>query len=147
VVRTRKVTAVVLGVLVLVLSGCDSEAGPKTVQQVQNLGPDALPIKLDALTADDCFLSPSAQPPKGCEKFVTELGNTAGSVRERGLADKDLQLGVQADRLDKAVASYRSNACNTVTTTGNGPCGDALTEIAGALTLIKTDVGKQGTTG
>lgn len=131
----------------LVLSGCDSEAGPKTAPQAQDPGPDALPVKLIALTADDCFRSPGSQPPKGCEKFVTELGNTAGSVRERGLADKNQQLGVQADRLDKAVAAYRSNSCNTVTTTGNGPCGDALTEIAGALNLIKNEIQKQGTTG
>lgn len=139
--------AVVLGVLVLGLSGCDSEAGPKTAPVAGNAGPDALPIKLDALTADDCFLSPAVQPPKGCEKFVTELGNTAGSVRERGLADKDQQLGVQADRLDRAVAAYRSNACNTVTTTGNGPCGDALSDIAGALNLIKTDIQRKGSAG
>lgn len=132
----------------LLLSGCgDNEAGPKTAQPAGDPGPDALPIKLNALTVDDCYLSPDIQIPQGCEKYVTELGNTVNTLRDRATTSKDPQLTVQADRLDKAVSTYRSNSCNTVTSSGNGPCKDALVDIAGTLNLIKANVQKQGTPG
>jgi hypothetical protein len=140
--------AVVIGALVLLLSGCGgNEAGPKVARPAGDPGPDALPIKLNALTVDDCFLSPSLQIPKGCEKYVTELGGTVNTLRDRATTSKDPKLNDEADGLSKAVAAYRSNSCDTVTASGNGPCKNALVDIAGTLAVIKANVLKQGTTG
>ena len=50
--------------LVLVLSGCGTEAGP-TPKQGGEPGPDALPTKLAALTVDQCYASPRTQLPEG----------------------------------------------------------------------------------
>jgi hypothetical protein len=134
-------------VLVLVLSGCGSN-GTVTAPtgQTQSEGPDTLPLKLKALTADQCFLAPSQQRPKSCEKYVTELGNTAAQVRKRAGA-KDKPLSNLADQLDTAVNAFRSNNCLTVDTPGNGPCTQAISDIATALQAIKTRVNGQATTG
>lgn len=139
--------AVIGGVLVLVLSGCGSnEAGPTPSGATRDEGPDALPLKLKALTADQCFLAPAAQPPKTCEKYVTELGNTAAQVRKRAGA-KDQPLATLADQLDVGVNAFRSNNCITVPTPGNGPCTQAITDIATALQAVKTRVNGQATPG
>ena len=102
-------------------------------------------MKLDALSVDQCYLNPRTQTPKGCEKFVTELGGTAGSVRERAKGSNK-PLIAQADALDHAVAAYRGSSCSTVTTPG-GPCTQALSDIASAVTAIKQLVKGQATTG
>jgi len=65
--------------LVLVLSGCGNEAGPAPKRGGEP-GPDALPTKLTALTVDQCYASPRTQLPKGCEKYVTELGSVPGEL-------------------------------------------------------------------
>jgi hypothetical protein len=134
-------------VLVLVLSGCGSNgAGPTPTGPTRDEGPDALPLKLKALTADQCFLAPAQQRPKTCEKYVTELGNTAAQVRQRAGA-KDQPLSNLADQLDTAVNAFRSNNCITVDTPGNGPCTQSISDIATALQAIKTRVNGQATTG
>jgi len=81
--------------LVMVLSGCGNEAGP-TPKQGGEPGPDALPTKLDALTVDQCYASPRTQLPKGCEKYVTEVGNVPGTARKRA-ADRDPRLAAEAE--------------------------------------------------
>jgi hypothetical protein len=140
------VLAAVGGALVLALSGCGGAAtGPTPASQAPDQGPDTLPIKLNALSADECFLSPDMQAPKGCEKYVTELGNTARSVRQRA-GSQDQRLASLADEVDKAVGAYRSHACNTVSSPGNGPCTQALTDIASTLSSIRTAVAQQATT-
>jgi len=138
--------AAIGGALVLLLSACGGhEAGP-TPKQGGSAGPDALPVKLNALTADQCFLSPDQQSPKGCEKYVTEIGNTAAQVRARA-GVKNVPLGQLADQLDKGVKAYRDNTCNTVGTPGNGPCTRAVSDIAATLTAIKSSVDSQPPTG
>ncbi|MGW5722710.1 hypothetical protein ACWEVP_41520 [Amycolatopsis sp. NPDC003865] len=131
-------------VLVLVLSGCGGEAGP-TPKQGGEPGPDALPTKLDALTVDQCYASPRTQLPKGCEKYVTEVGNVPGSARKRA-DDRDPQLVAEADKLDTAVKAFRSASCTTVPDPG-GPCTQALVDIAGALTDLKKQVAARPTSG
>lgn len=141
-VRTQRVMAAIGGALVLLLSACGGqEAGP-TPKQGGEPGPDALPLKLNALTADQCFLAPDQQQPKECEKYVTELGNTAAQVRARA-GVKDVPLSKLADQLDKGVKAYRDNTCNTVDKPGNGPCTQAVADIAAALNAIKTSVNSQ----
>ena len=129
------------------LSGCGSnQAGPTPTGQTRDAGPDTLPLKLNALTADQCFLAPAQQGPKTCEKYVTELGNTAAQVRNRAGAT-DQPLTKLADQLDAAVGAFRSHTCTTVETPGNGPCTQAISDIATALQAIKTKVKGQATTG
>jgi hypothetical protein len=135
------------GALVLVLSACGGNgASSAPTPQAPAPGPDALPIKLRALTVDECFLSPDRQVPKGCEKYVTQLGNTAGSVRRRA-GGNDPRLTALADEIDKAVSAYRSHSCNTVSAPGNGPCTQALSDLARILGEIQTAVTRQATTG
>lgn len=131
-------------VLVLVLSGCGNEAGP-TPKQGGEPGPDALPTKLDALTVDQCYASPQTQLPKGCEKYVTEVGNVPGAARKRA-DDRDPQLVAEADKLDQAVKSFRGASCTTVPTAG-GPCTQALVDIAAALSGLKKQVDARPTSG
>jgi hypothetical protein len=137
---------VVLGsaLLVLVLSGCGSEAGP-TPKQGGAPGPDALPTKLAALTADQCYASPRTQLPKGCEKYVTELGNVPGAARKRA-GDKDPQLVTEADGLAKAVGAFRGAGCTTVAEPG-GACTQTLVDIAAALSGLKKQVDARPTAG
>lgn len=131
--------------LVLVLSGCGNEAGPTPKQGGGEPGPDALPTKLDALTTDQCFASPRTQLPKGCEKYVTELGGVPGAARKRA-DDGDPQLVAQADGLDHAIAAFRGAGCTTVPDPG-GPCTQALVDIAAALDGLKKHVDARPTTG
>ncbi|WP_116204253.1 hypothetical protein [Amycolatopsis circi] len=145
--RTRS-SLVALGVLALVLTGCSTEAGPKARPGAGDPGPDALPTKLDALSADACFTGPQTQLPKGCEKYVTEVGNTAGSVHKLAKAGKTVNqpLDRDATALDQAVGAFRQAGCTTVPTPG-GACTQALVSISAALTEAKQKVNQLATTG
>ncbi|WP_410591248.1 hypothetical protein [Amycolatopsis sp. lyj-23] len=132
-------------VLVLVLSGCGNEAGPAPKPQAGAPGPDALPVKLDALTVDQCYASPRTQLPKGCEKYVTEVGNVPGAARKRA-ADGDPQLVAEAAKLEQAVAEFRTAGCTTVPAAG-GPCSQALVDVAAALSGLKKQVAARPTGG
>ncbi|GHG44803.1 MULTISPECIES: hypothetical protein [Amycolatopsis] len=131
--------------LVLVLSGCGNEAGPTPPRQGGEPGPDALPTKLDALTVDQCYASPRTQLPKGCEKYVTEVGNVPGAARKRA-DDRDPQLTAEATKLDQAVGEFRSAGCTTVPAAG-GACSQALVDIAAALSGLKKQVDARPTSG
>ncbi|HWD02679.1 MAG TPA: hypothetical protein VG674_09525 [Amycolatopsis sp.] len=147
--RTRS-SLVALGgvVLTLVLAGCGSEAGPTPGPNPATPGPDALPIKLDALENDTCYLSPQAQEPKGCEKYVTEVGGTAAAVHQRAASGKTLDVALDhaAAALDQGVGAFRGAGCTTVPNSG-GPCTEALITISAALTSVKKLVSEQATTG
>ncbi|WP_326568414.1 hypothetical protein VSH64_42740 [Amycolatopsis rhabdoformis] len=147
--RTRSSLVALGGVLLaLTLAGCGSEAGPTPGPNPGTPGPDALPIKLDALSADACYASPQTQLPKGCEKYVTEVSGTAASVHERAAAGKTLDVALDhaAAALDQGVGAFRGAGCTTVPTAG-GPCTEALVTISGALTSVKKLVNQQATTG
>ena len=131
-------------VLVLVVSGCGKEAGP-TPKRGGEPSPDALPTKLDALTVDQCYASPRTQLPKGCEKYVTEVGNVPGAARKRA-DDRDPQLVAEAGKLDQAVGEFRSAGCTSVPAAG-GPCSQALVDIAAALSALKKQVDARPTSG
>ncbi|MEU7786017.1 hypothetical protein [Amycolatopsis sp. NPDC049159] len=140
----RFAVAVGGSLLVLVLSGCGSEAGP-TPKQGGEPGPDALPTKLTALTADQCYASPRTQLPKGCEKYVTEVANVPGSARKRA-DDRDPQLVAEADKLQQAVGEFRGAGCTTVADPG-GACTQALVDVAAALSGLKKQVDARPTSG
>ena len=100
-------------VLVLVLSGCGGEAGP-TPKQGGEPGPDALPIKLDALTVDPCYASPETQLPKGCEKYVTEVGTVPGTARKR--AKPSTGNSTAKGQAGQGGQGFRWAGCTTVPT-------------------------------
>lgn len=130
-VHMRKTLAI--GALALALTACSGqEAGPKPQGGGQTAGPDVLGIKLDALTADQCYRSPASQVPRGCAKYITELGSTVGTVRQAGLT-------ASADNLGKGVDAYRGAHCDTVSAPGD-PCTQTLSDIAATLTTIKQKV-------
>jgi hypothetical protein len=139
-VRTRKTLAVLA--LALALAGCGGqEAGPTPSRGGQATTPDALATKLRAYTADTCYSAPDRQVPKGCEKYVTELGSSVGMVREQA-GTKHPALNTLADALDKGVAAYRDPHCETVVAPGN-PCSTALRNIANTLRDIKQVIDTQ----
>ncbi|MFE5566719.1 hypothetical protein ACFQ68_17155 [Amycolatopsis japonica] len=125
----------ILVALLLVLSGCGSAEVPVKVRPTQSTGPDVLPIKLKALTTDQCYLAPGTESPKGCQKYVTELSSAAGTIRKRRP-----DLSSHADVLDRPIAAFRAANCQDVTAPG-GPCGQALGDMATALTSVKSLVG------
>ncbi|GLY68337.1 hypothetical protein [Amycolatopsis taiwanensis] len=130
-VHTRKTLAI--GALTLLLAACGGqEAGPKPQGGGQTASTDVLGIKLDALTADQCYRSPTSQVPRGCAKYITELGSTVGTVRAAGLVG-------YADDLSKGIDAYRASNCESVSTPGN-PCSQTLSDIAATLTRIKQKV-------
>ncbi|KZB82339.1 hypothetical protein AVL48_10495 [Amycolatopsis regifaucium] len=125
----------VLVVLLLLLGGCGSGEVPVTVKPTRSAGPDVLPIKLKALTTDRCYLTPAAESPKGCQKYVTELSSAAGSVRKRRP-----ELSASADALDRPIAAFRTANCQDQAAPG-GACGQALVDMSAALTSVQSLVG------
>ncbi len=122
----------ILVALLLVLSGCGSSEVPVKVRPTQSTGPDVLPIKLKALTTDQCYLAPGTESPKGCQKYVTELFSAAGTVRKRRP-----DLSSHADALERPIGAFRTANCQDQAAPG-GPCGQALGDMAAALTSVKS---------
>ncbi|MTD55021.1 hypothetical protein [Amycolatopsis pithecellobii] len=137
--RTRKTTAVLA--LALVLAGCGTEAGPTPKGGQVATDPAALATKLRVYSTDTCFTAPEQQTPKGCQKYVTELGGSLGMIREQASA-KHPELNTLAGSLDKAIGAYRGAHCDTVAEPGN-PCSPALRDIATSLRDIKQVVDTQ----
>jgi outer membrane murein-binding lipoprotein Lpp len=134
-----RVVPAVVGALLLV-SACSSEAGPTPKRGAQDPGPEALRVKLEALTADACYTDPEKQNPPGCEKYVTQLGSVPATAR--GFAGTDgPELAAQADELATAITAYRSDSCYTPEGTGADACSAALMDIADALTGVKSELG------
>lgn len=129
----------VIGALLLV-SACSSEAGPTPQRAPQDPGPGALRVKLAALTADSCYTAPEKQDPPNCEKYVTQLGSIPETAR--GFAGIDSpDLTEHANALATAITAYRGDSCYTPAGTGVDACSAALTDIAEALSGVKTELG------
>ncbi|WP_414935653.1 hypothetical protein [Amycolatopsis sp. cmx-11-51] len=125
----------ILACLLLLLGGCGSGEVPVTVKPTQSTAPDVLPIKLKALTTDQCYLAPGTESPKGCQKYVTELSGAAGGIRKRRP-----DLSSHADALDRPISAFRTTNCQDQPAPG-GPCGQALGAMSAALTSVKSLVG------
>ncbi|MEV6909983.1 hypothetical protein [Amycolatopsis sp. NPDC051071] len=126
---------VILVGLLLVLGGCGSGEVPVTVKPTQSTGPDVLPIKLKALTTDQCYLAPGTESPKGCQKYVTEVSGAAGNVRKRRP-----DLSADADALDRPISVFRTTNCQDQAAPG-GQCTQALVDMSAALTTVQSLVG------
>lgn len=133
----RRVLAGVAGLMLLVVAGCANEAGPQPEGQPGDPGPEALRVKLDALTVDRCYTQPTQQRPKNCEKYVTQLANVVGRVDKHAAAGGP-QAAQRGRELDTAIAAYRDNGCNVDEPASPDACTGALTDIATALHAIKS---------
>lgn len=121
----------------LLLAACSEEAGPTPKGQPTDPGPGAMHVKLQALTADECFRFPDEVYPPNCQKYVTQLASIP--ERTRGYADADHPaLTAAANDLDTGVTAYRKQKCEHGG--DKAACAAALTDIARAVEAIKTEV-------
>ncbi|WP_410656285.1 hypothetical protein [Amycolatopsis sp. lyj-112] len=125
----------ILIALLLVVGGCGSSETPVKVTPTRSTGPDVLPIKLKALTTDQCYLAPATESPKGCQKYVTEVSGAEGNIRKRR---PDLAANTTA--LERPITAFRTTNCQDQAAAG-GPCTQALVDMAAALTAVKSLVG------
>ncbi|WP_133116278.1 hypothetical protein [Amycolatopsis antarctica] len=125
-------TLLLLSLTFLSLTGCGSEAGPKTAQPMQDPGPASMAERIDLQMNDPCFLRPEEQHAPGCAKYVTQLGSVPGGAQKyAGTTQPEL---VEAGRrLDAAIAAYRNRGCAE---TDAPDCGSALTDVAATLTEV-----------
>ncbi|MEU6643732.1 hypothetical protein ABZ863_14435 [Saccharomonospora sp. NPDC046836] len=135
--RTRAVLATVAGALILLLPACSSEAGPTPKAGAPDPGPAALRVKLDALSVDVCFRTPSEIAPPSCQKYVTQLGSVP-STAEKYAGTEHPQLVDAARQLGAAINAYRANGCENAG--GNAKCTQTLVDMSTALGEVKTRV-------
>ncbi|SNR38907.1 hypothetical protein SAMN06265360_104181 [Haloechinothrix alba] len=100
---------------------------------------DVLDTKIDALRDDPCHTEPAQREPRDCEKFVTQLGNTAGTMREIA-RDEHERLAGHAERLAARVADYRDHRCGTAQPAEEDVCVDALVDLADTLDEVRSEL-------
>lgn len=129
---------VALAVLVLPACGQASQV-PNEIDDDVPGQVDVLDTKIDALRNDPCHTEPAQREPRHCEKFVTQLGNTAATMRE--LARDDLErLAGHAERLESRIADYRDNRCGTAQPAEEDICVDTLVDLAGTLDEVRGEL-------
>ncbi|MDV6013906.1 hypothetical protein [Haloechinothrix sp. LS1_15] len=125
---------VTVGVLVaLVLTACGPDVPDEG--EIDDHVPgelDLLRTKFGALTADPCHTRPTEQEPHTCERFVTQVGNTAGTMTESAQQGHP-QLSESAERMASRVAVYRDNRCGSADAGAEQLCEDTLVELAEAV--------------
>lgn len=102
----------------------------------------ALRIKLQALTTDACHSDPRSLPPKGCQKYVTQLGNTARTVAAAAQAGNEGLAG-PAEAMSRGVKAYRAGKCELVRPVSDHVCYEALDAIAAAVEQTQRQLGSQ----
>lgn len=98
---------------------------------------ETLAVKLRALSSDSCAREPSAQKPAGCEKFVTQLGNTAATAAETARSGHP-DLAGPAGRMARGVEGYRTQDCASEEPRDEPACVRIMVELAAALTDAET---------
>lgn len=127
----RRTFATATVALTLVVAGCTDRA-----QDEVDL--PSLRTKLHALTADPCHSDPRAQPPSGCEKYVTQLGNTARTVTLAAQGNPALKdPGV---RMTRGVNAYRKGGCKSKQPRSERDCYAALNAIAEAVEDVENEL-------
>lgn len=141
-----RIRAVLTALSILVVTACSQEAGPTPQQQPEDPGPEALYVKLDALTADECFRFPDEMAPSDCQKYVTQMANIPERAQNyAGTEHPD--LAEAAKNLDAGIKEYRQQACEK--DQNREACVETVTDIASLLEEVRTevaalpDVGKQ----
>lgn len=92
---------------------------------------ETLQLKIRALKTDPCHRDPSAQRPQGCEKFITQLGNTTATAREA--AGTYPRLKVPVEHMQQSIDAYRAADCASAQPRDERACVQTLTELATAL--------------
>ncbi|MBA0128007.1 hypothetical protein H0B56_20880 [Haloechinothrix sp. YIM 98757] len=100
---------------------------------------DVLDTKISALRDDPCHTEPAQREPRACEKFVTQLGNTAGTMREIARGDHE-RLAGHAERLESRVTDYRDGRCGTAQPVEEDVCVDALVDLADTLDEVRSEL-------
>jgi hypothetical protein len=118
-------------VVLFVLGGCgaggpspDYEPDPDVDETAE-----ALRVKLNAQMADGCHRNPGEQRPQGCEKYITQMGNTVGTV-ESLVAEGRSDLAEPAERMADGIEEYRKARCNSAAPASTETCTAALTVVA-----------------
>lgn len=126
--------------LILTLAACSEEAGPTPEQQQpEDPGPEALHVKLDALTADECFRLRDEMQPPDCEKYITQVANVPDRARDyAGTEHPDLREA--ADDLDSGIADYRNHKCDREENADASACSAAIDDVADAVAAVKAEV-------
>ncbi len=91
-----------------------------------------LRTKLRALMSDPCHRQPTQQQPQSCEKFITQLGNTASTVAATARAGQP-DLAEPAGRMQDGITAYRDARCHTDSSASDQVCGTALSDLAAAV--------------
>lgn len=121
-------TAAGIGLLLTACGvGTDRDLDPSDSIDVRTLQ-----LKLRALMTDPCHLEPAEQTPRHCEKFVTQLANTANTVAAAARTGYP-ELAGPADRMTEGIDAYRKGNCHTTRPDDEDECGEALSALADAL--------------
>lgn len=122
----------------LLLGACGQEQGRTPTDQ---LDVETLEVKLHALMADSCHSDPESQPPHACEKYVTQLGNTANTVAAAARTGYP-RLAEPARVMTEQISEYRKSGCPSSNPTSQQVCWDALTKLADALDDVEAELGE-----
>lgn len=98
-----------------------------------------LQLKLRALMTDPCHREPAEQLPRHCEKFVTQLANTANTVAAAGRAGYP-ELAGPARRMTEQIDGYRKGDCHTARPDDAQACVAALSALADALGEVEAQL-------
>ncbi|MGH3450049.1 MAG: hypothetical protein ACRDQW_04845 [Haloechinothrix sp.] len=93
---------------------------------------EVLRTKVTALMTDPCHTAPTQQQPQSCEKFITQLGNTASTLTEVARAGEP-DLLEPANRMERSISAYRRGGCNQDAPKSVDACVAALVHLSSAV--------------
>ncbi|MGH3431989.1 MAG: hypothetical protein ACRDQB_04045 [Thermocrispum sp.] len=120
-------------VAALVLAGCGQAA------EVEPVDLPSLRTKLHALTSDPCHSEPRERPPYACEKYVTQLANTARTVSAAGRVNQTA-LRDPGRRMTSAVRAFNRGGCDNERPKSDAACYTALETIAQAVADVEAEL-------
>lgn len=100
-----------------------------------------LDLKLNALMSDTCHSDPESQPPHACEKYVTQLANTANTVAAAARTGFP-RLAAPAREMTEQIDQYRNGGCRSSSPASEQACWDSLTKLADALGDVEAELGE-----
>lgn len=132
-IRHRVAAAGLAALAVLLPAGCGSGAEDEPVDL------PSLRVKVHALTADPCHAQPREQLPYACEKYVTQMANTARTVVAAGRVNQ-VALRDPGRRMTRAVKDFNAGDCDNEKPKSDAACYTALEAIAAAVQDVEADL-------